>query len=136
MGVPSYLIASALTLGLGQRLARSNCPHCKKNEQIDPKLLNDIGFSIEEASRVTLFKCKGCSKCDRKGYKGRQGIYEVLNITPKLQEAVLRNASNVELNQIAKKEGYISMQEMGRSLLIQGAISFEEYQRVLQGELG
>ncbi len=135
MGVPSYLIASALTLVLGQRLARSNCPHCKKNEQIDPKLLNDIGFSIEEASRVTLFKCKGCSKCERKGYKGRQGIYEVLNMTPKLHEAVLRNASNVELNQIAKKEGYISMQEMGRSLLIQGAISFEEYQRVLQGEL-
>jgi type IV pilus assembly protein PilB len=134
MGVPSYLISSALTLVMGQRLARANCPNCKKAEQINPKLLNEAGFSMEEASRVSLFKSKGCAKCGNEGYKGRIGIYEVLKITSKFQDAIINNASLLDLNQLAKKEGFITMQDMGRTLLVEGKICFEEYQRVIQGE--
>ena len=134
MGIPAYLISSALTLVMGQRLARANCPNCKKVEQINPKLLNEAGFSMEEASRVSLFKSKGCTKCENEGYKGRIGIYEVLKITSKFQDAIINNASLLDLNQIAKKEGFITMQDMGRTLLVEGKICFEEYQRVIQGE--
>ena len=135
MGVPSYLIASALTLIMGQRLARANCPYCKKSEQINPKLLSDAGFSIEEASRVVLFKSKGCAKCDNNGYKGRIGIYEILKISSKIKDAITSNVSLTDLAMLAKKEGFVTMKEMGRALLIEGKISFEEYQRVLQGEM-
>lgn len=135
MGVPSYLISSALTLIMGQRLARANCPYCKKSEQINPKLLSDAGFSIEEASRVVLFKSKGCVKCDNNGYKGRIGIYEILKISSKIKDAITSNVSLTDLAVLAKKEGFTTMQEMGRALLIEGKISFEEYQRVLQGEM-
>ncbi len=135
MGVPSYLISSALTLVMGQRLARANCPNCKKVEQINPKLLNEAGFSMEEASRVSLFKSKGCAKCENEGYKGRIGIYEILKITSKLKDAIINNASLPDLNQIAKKEGFVTMQDMGRTLLVEGKICFEEYQRVLQGKI-
>ena len=135
MGVPSYLISSALTLIIGQRLARANCPNCKKAEQINPKLLNEAGFSMEQASRVSLFKSKGCTKCENEGYKGRIGIYEVLKITSKFQDAIINNASLLDLNQLAKKEGFVTMQDMGRTLLVEGKICFEEYQRVLQGEI-
>ena len=134
MGIPAYLISSALTLVMGQRLARANCPNCKKAEQINPKLLNEAGFSMEEASRVSLFKSKGCTKCENEGYKGRIGIYEVLKITSKFQDAIINNASLLDLNQLAKKEGFITMQDMGRTLLVEGKICFEEYQRVIQGE--
>ena len=135
MGIPNYLIASALTLVIAQRLARTNCPTCKKNENVGPKVLNDVGFTQEQATRVRLFKSKGCKKCENRGYKGRQGIYEVLNITPKLQESILLDSKITELTQVAKKEGFTSMQEMGRSLLLSGAISVEEYQRILQSEV-
>jgi len=135
MGIPNYLIASALTLVIAQRLARTNCPTCKKNENVGPKVLNDVGFTQEQATRVRLFKSKGCKKCENRGYKGRQGIYEVLKITPKLQESILLDSKITELTQVAKKEGFTSMQEMGRSLLLSGAISVEEYQRILQSEV-
>ena len=135
MGVPSYLISSALTLVMGQRLARANCSSSKKPEQSNPKSLSDSGFSKEQASRISLYKSKGCAKCDNKGYKGRIGIYEVLKMTPKIQQAIINNASISDLSQIAKKEGFITMQEMGRRLLVEGKICLEEYQRVLQGEM-
>ncbi len=90
---------------------------------------------MEEASRVSLFKSKGCAKCENEGYKGRIGIYEILKITSKLKDAIINNASLLDLNQLAKKEGFITMQDMGRTLLVEGKICFEEYQRVLQGEI-
>ena len=135
MGIPNYLIASALSLIIAQRLARTNCSACKKNEDVGPKVLNDIGFTQEQATRVRLFKSKGCKKCENRGYKGRQGVYEVLKITPKLQEAILLDSKITELTQVAKKEGFTSMQEMGRSLLLSEEISVEEYQRILQAEM-
>ena len=135
MGIPNYLIASALTLVIAQRLVRTNCSACKKNEDVGPKVLNDIGFTQEQATRVRLFKSKGCKKCENRGYKGRQGIYEVLKITPKLQESILLDLKITELTQVAKKEGFTSMQEMGRSLLLSEQISVEEYQRVIQIEM-
>ena len=135
MGVPSYLISSALTLVMGQRLVRANCPNCKKPDQINPKSFSSAGFSMEEASRITLYKSKGCVKCEKKGFKGRIGIYEVLKITPKIQEAIINNVSITELSQTAKKEGFLTMQDMGKRLLVEGKICLEEYQRVLQGEM-
>jgi len=132
MGTPDYLISAAVTLILAQRLARKNCPDCRiPDEDITPKALADLGFTPEQASRARPSKGKGCAKCKDSGYKGRTGIYEILSVTKPLKEAILRKATTPELKAIAIKEGFLTMQDMGRQMLISGDL---EYDRVLQSD--
>ena len=132
MGVPSYLIASALTLIIAQRLGRKICIDCKiEDDKITPEHLTSIGFTTDKASRTKVYKGKGCSKCKDTGYKGRQGIYEILEISENMENAILQNKNITELKVIAAKDKFVTMQEMGRSYLVEGVISFEEFERVL-----
>ena len=132
MGVPNYLIAAALTLIIAQRLARKICTDCKEvDEKITPELLTSIGFSAELATRTKIYKGKGCAKCNKTGYKGRQGIYELLEISDSLENAILQNKNTTDIKILAAKESFVTMQEMGRSYLVEGLISFEEFERVL-----
>jgi len=135
MGTPDYLISAAVTLILAQRLARKNCPDCRiPDEDITPKALADLGFTPEQASRARPSKGKGCPSCKDSGYKGRTGVYEILSVTKQLKEAILRAATTPELKEIAIKEGFRTMQDMGRQMLISGDLNFREYDRVLQSE--
>ena len=132
MGVPSYLIAAALTLIIAQRLGRKICIDCKiEDDKITPEHLTSIGFTTDKASRTKVYKGKGCSKCKDTGYKGRQGIYEILEISENMENAILQNKNTNELKEIAAKDKFVTMQEMGRSYLVEGVISFEEFERVL-----
>ena len=132
MGTPNYLIAAALTLIMAQRLARKTCSECKViDENITPKLLNSIGFLPEQSARAKIYKGKGCDQCNQSGYKGRMGIYEILEVTKELKQGVLSNLQQTELEAIAKKGGFRTMQTMGHDLLLSGDLSFAEFQRVL-----
>ena len=132
MGTPDYLISAACQLVVGQRLARKNCKDCRvPDDDVNPKVLQDLGFSAEQASRVKASKGKGCSKCSNTGYKGRQGIYEILVVSKPLKEAILRKATTPELREIGVKEGFQTMQDMGRRLIASGELNFREYERVL-----
>ena len=132
MGVPSYLIAAALTLIIAQRLGRKICIDCKiEDDKITPEHLTSIGFTTDKASRTKVYKGKGCSKCKDTGCKGRQGIYEILEISENMENAILQNKNTNELKVIAAKDKFVTMQEMGRSYLVEGVISFEEFERVL-----
>ena len=133
MGTPNYLISAALTLIMAQRLARKTCSECRAiDENITPKLLNSIGFSPEQSSRAKIHKGTGCQECSGSGYKGRMGIYEILEIDNELKAGILSNLQQTELNAIAKKNGFRTMQDMGQDLLLSGDLSFAEYERVLQ----
>ena len=133
MGTPNYLISAALTLIMAQRLARKTCLECRAiDENITPKLLNSIGFSPEQSSRAKIHKGTGCQECSGSGYKGRMGIYEILEIDNELKAGILSNLQQTELNAIAKKNGFRTMQDMGQDLLLSGDLSFAEYERVLQ----
>ena len=135
MGTPDYLISAAVSLILAQRLARKNCPDCRvPDDDVTPKALADIGFTSEQASRARASKGKGCPKCKNTGYKGRTGIYEILTVTKPLKEAILKKATTPELKEIAIKEGFRTMQDMGRQMLISGDLNFREYDRVLQSD--
>ena len=135
MGTPDYLISAATQLVVAQRLARKNCKECKTpDEDVTPKVLQDLGFSAEQASRVKALKGKGCAKCSNTGYKGRQGIYEILVVSKPIKEAILRQATTPELREIAVKEGFQQMQDMGRRLIASGDLNFREYERVLSVE--
>lgn len=135
MGTPDYLISAAVTLVLAQRLARKTCIECRvPDEDITPKALADFGFTVEQASRAKVQKGKGCPKCKETGYKGRMGIYEILNVTKPIKEAILRQATTPELKEIATKEGFRTMQDMGREMILTGDLNFREFDRVLSGE--
>ena len=132
MGTPDYLISAALTLVLAQRLIRKICQECKTvDENTNLKLLNSIGISPEKAARARIFKGAGCSKCNQTGYKGRMAIYEALDISREIKQAILANVGTLELLALAKKNNFRTMQEMGHDLLLSGELSFAEYQRVL-----
>ena len=98
-----------------------------------PKVLQDLGFSAEQASRVKAIKGKGCPKCKESGFKGRMGIYEVMKVTKPIKEAILKQATTPELKAIAVKEGFQTMQDMGRKMIASGDLNFREYERVLSG---
>ncbi len=136
MGVAPYLLTSSLTLIVAQRLARKICDNCKSEDETatQAKLIS-IGFTPEESSRIQLYRGKGCSKCNKTGYKGRKGIYEVLSVTDNIKEGVLSGLTTPELLSVAKdKDNFSTMQEVGRGMMLQGYISLEEYQRVLMTE--
>jgi type IV pilus assembly protein PilB len=136
MGVAPYLITSSLTLVVAQRLARKTCENCKIEDKTatSAKLIS-IGFTPEESSRLILYHGKGCSKCNKTGYKGRKGIYEVLRVTDNIKQGILEGLTTPELLKVAKeKDNFSTMQEVGRGFLMQGSISLEEYQRVLMTE--
>lgn len=138
MGTPDYLISAACTLVMAQRLARKSCTECRvPDDKITPKILNTIGFTEAEATRVKLVMGKGCEACASggtsvgTGYKGRMGIYEILKITKNIKDAILRKATTQEIKDVAKRDNFRTMQDMGKELLLTGDLSFAEYQRIL-----
>ena len=133
MGTPNYLISAALTLIMGQRLARKNCTECRvHDENITPKLLMAVGFLPEKSARAKIYKGKGCDNCGGSGYKGRMGIYEILTIDQELKAGILSGLQQTELVAIAKRNGFRTMQDMGQDLLLSGDVSYAEYERILQ----
>ena len=132
MGTPDYLISAACTLVLAQRLARKTCKDCRvPDDLVNPNVLTQAGFTPEQASRAKVTKGKGCPKCKNSGYKGRMGIYEILNVTKPIKEAILRKATTPELREIAIKEGFQTMQDMGKRMILSGDLSLREYERIL-----
>ena len=135
MGTPNYLISAALSLIMAQRLARKTCSDCKTiDEAVTTQLLISIGFTPEQANRAKVYKGKGCDKCNGSGYKGRQGIYEILDVNKSLKAGILSNLGQEELVALAKKNGFRTMQKMGHDLLLSGDLTYKEYERVLSAE--
>ena len=132
MGTPNYLISAALTLIMAQRLGRKTCPECKiVDDAVTPQVLISIGFSPEQANRAKVYKGKGCDDCNQTGYKGRMGIYEILEVDKHLKQGILSNLGQAELVSIAKKNGFKTMQSMGHDLLLSGDLTYKEYDRIL-----
>ena len=132
MGVPPFMIAAATSLIVAQRLGRPNCKDCLADDpQSTPESLMRIGFSEEEAQTVIPKIGVGCNDCGGSGYKGRRGVYEVLKITPNLEEAILREALAPDMLAAAKMDGFETMQEIARGFVRDGIFSVAEYTRIL-----
>lgn len=132
MGIPPYLITSALSLVVAQRLARVNCPHCiEEDKTITPDILRDAGFSEEEIAAAKPQHSKGCDRCMDTGVKGRVGIHEILAVNNKIKDALLKGKNEIEIQEIAKQDGFETMQSVGKRLINSGKISVAEYKRVL-----
>ena len=131
MGLPPYLVSSALTLVVAQRLLRMNCKECLIDVDMDTKEIDQVVREFKIPNGTIFKKGSGCSHCTNTGYSGRTAVHEVLTISKNLQKGITNNASEGELLEIAEKEGYQTMEKNAISHIINGTISMEEYLRVI-----
>jgi len=129
MGIEPFLVASSVHLICAQRLVRRICSNCKQPEPHAPAALLQAGFSAEDANAVTPMKGVGCEKCNRTGYKGRVGLYEVMEVSEELKELVLVGASGLELRRKAIDEGMITLRQSGLRKVKEGVTTIEEVVR-------
>lgn len=129
MGVPAYNVASSISLIIAQRLARRLCPKCKTPETLPPEELKRQGFSEQQISELTLFAPKGCDSCTE-GYKGRVGIYEVMQITPEIAQIIMRGGNSLEIAEVSLKSGFNDLRLSGLRKAADGVTSLAEINRV------
>jgi type IV pilus assembly protein PilB len=129
MGIEPFLVASSLNLVCAQRLVRRVCVNCKIDDDVPPPALEQIGFTSDLAATVKPKKGTGCEKCNKTGYKGRVGLYEVMEITDELRELILVGASALELRRKAIEEGMITLRGSGLRKITEGVTTIEEVLR-------
>jgi type IV pilus assembly protein PilB len=129
MGVEPFLVASSVNLICAQRLVRRVCANCKADHPHAPQALVEAGFTQDEAQRVIPKKGNGCEKCNQTGYKGRVGLYEVMEITDELRELILVGASGLELKRKAVEEGMLTLRRSGLCKVMDGVTTIEEVVR-------
>jgi type IV pilus assembly protein PilB len=129
MGIEPYLVATSVHLICAQRLVRRLCKECKEEVAMPPQALVDIGYSPDEAPSIKLYKGRGCGTCNNTGYKGRVGLYEVMEIGDGLREMILTGASSIEIKNKAQEEGMISLRGSGLRKIKAGQTTVEEVVR-------
>jgi len=130
MGVPPYLIADSLILVLAQRLIRKLCPKCKKPFKPSPERLKMIGLTPKDIEGYTVYtEGEGCVECNGTKYKGREGVYEVMLVTPTIREMILDERPIHEIRERAIEEGMLTLREAAVLKFIQGKTSIEEVLR-------
>ena len=126
MGIEPFLVATSVNIIQAQRLIRRVCSNCKELQDIPAEALVEIGFSEEEAPKIKIFKGNGCNKCNNTGYKGRVGLFEVMEVTDELRELILIGASAIELRKKAVELGMITLRQSGLYKLRDGVTTIEE----------
>jgi type IV pilus assembly protein PilB len=129
MGIEPFLVSSSVNLICAQRLVRRVCANCKQENPSPPPALTKIGFGAEDARTVVPMHGAGCEKCNNTGYKGRVGLYEVMEVTDSMKELILVGASGLELRRKALEEGMISLRMSGLQKIKDGVTTVEEVLR-------
>ncbi len=131
MGIEEYLVASTVSIAIGQRLVRKICTHCKEKIEITKSMKETLYQLGKKYNDETLYKGKGCDKCNKSGYSGRICINEVLVANDVIREAILRKASAAEIKNLATKQGMTTMLEDGLGKALSGQTTLEEVLRVI-----
>ena len=125
MGIEPFLVATSINLIQAQRLIRRVCSECKEETKVPIEGLVEIGFSEDEAKKLKVYKGRGCEICLNTGYKGRVGLYEVMEITDELRELIIIGASAIELRRKAIELGMVTLRESGLYKLREGITTIE-----------
>jgi type IV pilus assembly protein PilB len=128
MGIEAFLISSAVDCVVAQRLARKLCSHCKKRVMIPPSAMAEAGIRV--GVEVEAYEPVGCSRCSHNGYKGRVGLYSVMQLSERIKEMVTSNATEAEIGKAAREEGMMTLREDGLIKVRAGQTSLEEVIRV------
>ena len=133
MGVEPVLVAASVRAFLAQRLVRRLCPSCKQpvggtHEYLDhPRdYLDQIGFPTDKSGQICVANAEGCERCRHSGYLGRLAIYEVVLVTPAMEDLIVRGASSADLKAKAIEEGFMTMREYGWQKVLEGDTTVEE----------
>jgi type IV pilus assembly protein PilB len=129
MGIEPFLVATSVNLIQAQRLVRRICKECKVEHHSPDEALVDVGFPASELKGIKTFKGAGCSNCNGTGYKGRVGLYEVMEITEEGRELILVGASGLELRRKAIEDGMLTLRQSGLEKIRQGMTTLEEVVR-------
>ncbi len=129
MGIEPFLVATSVNLICAQRLVRRICSACREPLEIPAEALLDAGYKPEEAKKTTIYHGKGCGVCNKNGYKGRVGLYEVMEITDELRELILVGASALELKKKALEGGMVTLRRSGLIKAALGQTTLEEVLR-------
>jgi type IV pilus assembly protein PilB len=137
IGVKPFLVASSIQAIMAQRLIRVICPKCKQvDKDIDPRTIKMLGFTQDEAAKATFYKGRGCDNCHGTGYRGRQGIFELMVMNNELRELAFKSSTLSDLRQAALASGMRNLLADGRLKLIQGITTPEEvFKNAQTGEL-
>ena len=132
MGIDRFLITAAIKLIISQRLARKICPHCRESYPIPPRfhtlLKGEIGIDPQNSF---FYHSPGCDRCDHTGYSGRIGFFEVLEMSPAIEDLIINNASNLEIEKQAMKEGLVPIRKDALYKAVTGDVTIEEAIRVM-----
>jgi type IV pilus assembly protein PilB len=126
MGIEPFLVATSVNIIQAQRLIRRICSECKEEVKLPVEAFTEIGFSPEEAPDIKAYKGKGCQNCNGTGFKGRVGLYEVMEVTDELRELIIIGASAIELRKRAIELGMITLRQSGLYKLREGITTIEE----------
>ena len=129
MGIEPFLVATSVNLICAQRLVRRICVACKEPLPVPEQTLTDAGYTPEEAKTTQVFHGRGCTTCNNSGYKGRVGLYEVMEINDDLRELILVGASSLELKKKALEIGMITLRRSGLTKMALGQTTMEEVLR-------
>src|SRR5262245_42960232 len=129
MGIEPFLVATSVNLIQAQRLIRRICKDCKKEHPTPTEALVEIGFSQDEARKIKTFKGRGCPSCNDTGYKGRIGLYEVMEVTDEIRELILIGASALELRKKSIEDGMVTLRDSGLQKIRNGITTIEEVLR-------
>jgi type IV pilus assembly protein PilB len=129
MGIEPFLVATSVNLICAQRLVRRICSNCKEELEVPEQALIDAGYTPEEAKKTKIYHGKGCTTCGKRGYKGRTGLYEVMEINDELRELILVGASALELKKKAIEQGMITLRRSGLTKVALGQTTMEEVLR-------
>ncbi len=133
MGIPPFLVSSALTLILAQRLGRKVCKDCRQPYEADEEALVPYGHVPQGLGRVQFYKGKGCPACNFTGMKGRVAIYEVMPISEELRTLILGNAPTAEIREVALAQGMKTLRQNALQKVLDGVTTVEEVLRVTLG---
>jgi type IV pilus assembly protein PilB len=129
MGIEPFLVATSVQLIAAQRLARRICQNCKEAVEMAPQALLNLGFKKDEVGTFTVYKGRGCEKCNNTGYKGRVGLVEVMIIDDDIRELILSGGTAIDIKRKAAESGMISLRRSGLIKIKDGITTIEEVVR-------
>jgi len=129
MGVPPFLITATIEAVLAQRLVRRICVECRTEFEPSDDLLMELQLPIETARKYKFYYGKGCQRCNNAGYKGRTGIYEILEVNDDIRDMISSDASVEEMRNLARSQGMTTLREAGLKLIFDGVTTIDEVVR-------
>ena len=129
MGVPKFLITACVECILAQRLVRRICPDCRTEFEPSDELLMELQLPVETARQYDFYYGKGCATCHNSGYKGRVGLYELMDVTDEVRDLITEDANVDDLRNLARSQGMTTLRESGLKLIFEGVTTIDEVVR-------